>query len=520
MRLVTAAAAILTGVIATAATSHGQQAADAQASIVRVDAGSLAGIQHNDVRMFFGIPYASPPVGDLRWRAPEPVKPWQTTRSAEAFGHACMQPAAVGGIALPPEFADMSEDCLYLNVWAPAPEQGQRLPVMVWIHGSAFMFGAGRGFGIDGTSFAKHGVIVVSMNYRLGLFGHFAHPALTSEDTGSNYAMLDLIAALQWVRRNIAAFGGDPEKVTLAGLSAGGTYGQMLAAMPQARGLFHQVISQSGPMFWGWPSLKEAEQRGVQVMSKLAPAASAQALRALPARAIADATDLNDRMSPRPIIDGKLLPDHPSRLLTAERLNVKKMIVGSTNYEGFVRVMNPAPPTLGDQQLIASLQVSNERVQQLYNPTGKKTPKQIAVDVEGDRSFVVGARYVARAMSKASAAVYEYQFSYVPEVLRARLEAAPHSSDQHFTFNQITSAMMWGQRATAADKAMAETMHGYWISFIKTGDPNGDGRPTWPRYDAAKDILLDLSSTGLIVREKHWKERLDAVEAAVLREIE
>ena len=511
---------MLMGALAIFGIAYGQQTSSDPAPVVRIDAGALAGAEHDGVRTFFGIPYAAPPVGDLRWRGPTSVEPWQGTRSAEKFGHACMQPAAVGGMSLPPEFADMSEDCLYVNVWAPTVKQGPPLPVMVWIHGSGFMFGAGRGFGIDGTSFAKHEVIVVSMNYRLGLFGHFAHPALASEGNGGNYAMLDLLAALQWVKRNIAAFGGDPDRVTLAGLSAGGSYAQMLMAMPQAEGLFHQVISQSGPLFWGWPTLQEAEQRGIRALSQLAPSANATALRALPARAIADSTDLNDHASPRPIIDGKLLPDHPARMLTVKRLNAKRMIVGTTNYEGFVRAMSPAPPSLGDQQLIDSLHLSNERVLQLYDPTGKKTPKQIALDVEGDRSFVAGARYVARAVSKAGATAYEYQFSYVPEVLRARLDAAPHSSDQHFTFNQITSAMLWGQRASATDKAMAEAIHGYWVSFIKTGDPNGEGRPTWPRYEATKDPLLELAVAGPIVRENHWKARLDAVEMALLQEME
>jgi para-nitrobenzyl esterase len=499
--------------------THSQALGERNGPTIRIESGELIGVQNEAVRSFLGIPYAAPPVGQLRWQAPHPVEKWQGVRSAQSFGPACMQPATIGGMPLPKEFTPMSEDCLYLNVWTPANTK-ERLPVLFWIHGSGFMFGAGRGFGIDGSSFAKNGVVVVSLNYRLGLFGQFAHPALKSETAGSNYALLDLLAALRWVKQNIASFDGDPNQVTIGGLSAGASYSAMLLTLPEAKGLFHQVISQSGPLFYNWPTLDQAEQRGAQALEKALPSATAQALRALPADVIAMATDLNDLRSPRPIIDRKVLRDHPARMLAAGRFNARRVMVGSTNYEGVMRAMSPTPPSLSDEQLIATLGMQPERIQELYDPPKHKTPKQIAVDIEGDRTFTVGARYLARAMTQAGAPAYRYQFSYVPETLRGRLPGASHGSDQHFVFNQIENAMMWGRQATVADKATAQLIHGYWIAFIKSGDPNGERRPKWPRYDTSSDALLEFAASGPTVVERHWKERLDAVEATLLREIE
>lgn len=492
------------------------EAPNSIAPMTRIDSGTLVGSEKDGVRTFFGIPYAAPPIGNGRWRAPQPVASWKAPRNAQQFGSACMQSSTIGGMPLPAEFADMSEDCLFLNVWAPATSGGKRLPVLVWIHGSGFLFGAGRGFGIDGTSFAKHGVIVVSMNYRLGVFGQFAHPALENDGSGGNFALLDLIAALRWVNRNIGSFGGDPAQVTLAGLSAGGTYAQILTANPAAKGLFRQVIVQSGPLFFDWPTLEEARLYGLKTLAAQ-PSATADALRAVPAKDVAAATSYDDAHGPWPIIDGAVIADHPSRLLERATLNAQAMIVGSTSLEGLMRVMSPVPLAVTDRQMIDSLKIDDARIQALYNPTGTKNAKQIATDIDGDRNFGAGARYAARVMSNRGVAVFEYQFSYVPEANRARLAAAPHSSDQHFVFNRIASTM-WGPRASAADKAMAETLHAYWISFIKTGNPNGTGRPEWPRYEKSSDKLLEFATTGPAIREGHWRERLDVAEAALLRE--
>ncbi len=304
------------------------------ADVVRIDSGGLSGVAADDVVSFKGIPFAAPPVGDLRWRPPAPPAPWPGVRAATAYGAVCMQKiSADNGLGPGPA----SEDCLTLNVFTPVGKTGPALPVMVWIHGGGLVNGSGTAALYDGSALARQGVVVVTINYRLGRFGFFAHPALTAEQRGAalaNYGLMDQIAALKWVRRNIARFGGDPGNVTIFGESAGGLSVNRLMMMRQARGLFHKAIVESGAGRERGETLARAEQAGAAFAAKLGVTAPDPAkLRAIPADAIVAAGDLDLIKGEAPILDGVLLTENPSAAFAAGRVARVPYLIGSNSLE-------------------------------------------------------------------------------------------------------------------------------------------------------------------------------------------
>src|SRR5215510_7291041 len=317
---------------------------------VRVEQGLLSGktSTHPEVRIYRDIPYAAPPVGDLRWKAPQPPAHWQGVRQAAESSHACLQvpypaAAALYQAKLPP----LSEDCLYLNIWTAAKSANDRLPVMFWIHGGGFTRGSGTGIAYDGEILARKGAVVVTINYRLGVFGFFAHPGLTAESehhASGNYGLLDQIAALQWVKKNIAAFGGDPGRVTIFGESAGSWAVNALMASPLARGLFHRAIGESGGLFSPMEVLADAEKTGEKLAISLkanqgTPKDVVKALRAIPAEDVLKATDHDIA---RAIVDGFVLPQRVSEIFAQGRQNDVPLLVGNNADEGITLVPQAA----------------------------------------------------------------------------------------------------------------------------------------------------------------------------------
>ena len=483
---------------------------------VAVEGGRLDGRLKDEVKAFRGVPYAAAPVGPLRWRPPQPAPAWTATREAIQFGSDCLQHPL-------PRFIDpgsgqpQSEDCLYLNVWTPAG--GGAHPVMVWIHGGGFTIGSGAMANSDGAALARKGVTVVTLNYRLGRFGFFAHPALTAdhpdEPTG-NYALMDQIAALTWVKRNIAAFGGDPSNVTLFGESAGG--GSVLALMssPAARGLFHKAIVESGGGRDALPTLDRASAdapagyaagQGFAAKAGL-KAPDAAVLRALSAdKVLGDLGFMNNRKRDDyagEMIDGNILTGNPAVIFARGEEAPVPLIIGFNSSE-----LGGAKAFMGGAVKEAAARFGDKEpaLRKLYDPEGGGDG--LATNLLSDLIFVEPARLLARAHAKAGHRTWLYQFSYVAEAKRAKEPGAGHATEIAYVFDTIAAT---NPKATAADRAAAGLTSGYWTSFAARGAPSGT--TTWPRYDIASDTLLDISPAGAAPLSGRTRSRLDFLEAA------
>jgi para-nitrobenzyl esterase len=497
-------------------------AAFAAVDVVKIDSGRVKGVVTGDVVAFKGIPFAAPPTGANRWRAPQPVTPWKGVRPAVAYCADCMQspfPGDAAPLGTPP-----NEDCLYLNVWTPAKRSG-KLPVMVWIYGGGFVNGGSSPSVYDGTAFAKDGVVLVSFNYRLGRFGFFAHPALEKENPAGplgNYAFMDQIAALKWVQRNIAGFGGDPKNVTIFGESAGGFSVLTLLCAPSARGLFAKAIVESGggrtllptpDIKVSRPGLPSAEEAGLafakQVGIEGQDAAALAALRALPADKVVAGLNMMTMMSPTysgPMIDGKLVVEPMENVFREGKQTKVPLIAGANSSEfGFTTAKTM-------DQVFAPFGANQEKAKAVYNPQDLTNVFAVGSLIASDRMFVEPARFTVRVMRAAGQPAYEYRFSYVAESLRGQQKGAPHASEIPFVFNTV--AARYGDKLTASDKAAAQAAHAYWVAFAKTGDPNGAGQPNWPVYDAEKDVLMNFTLDGPVAQADPWKERLDLIEAS------
>ena len=483
---------------------------------VAVDAGTLAGTVETDgVRVFKGIPFAAPPTGNLRWREPQPLAPWTGVRDASDFGDRCQQMPfppyrPIGG-------SGMSEDCLYLNVWS-APDSNKR-PVLVWIHGGGFGYGYSNQAWYDGARFVQKGVVYVSINYRVGVMGFLAHPELTSESpnkTSGNYALLDQIAALQWVRRNIASFGGDPENITIFGESAGAISVSVLTASPLAKGLFQRAIGNSGaglgttvdtlpvrPLPW-------AEKRGV-AFAEAAEARSVSDLRALPAAKIAALGEsapkyLFEPGQFAPNIDGYLLRESPEDTFARGGQNNVALIAGWNLKEGDVFIANSKRRGVckPDWAGVQSVDAFKSQAQKLFGSNAEAFLKLYphASDAEARLSaeFMAGDTIVNYATWKwadlqrrsGKSDVYVYLFSKQPPP-ESPLGVPTHASEIPYAFdNQRMIKWSWND----ADRNVARLMSTYYANFAKSGDPNGPGLPLWPRYDTARPQHVVFDDRG------------------------
>ena len=463
-----------------------------------------------------GIPFAAPPVGGLRWRPPAPVVAWEGVRDAGRAGSICVQ---AGG-----RDVEQSEDCLFLNVWAPAETREPR-PVLYWIHGGGYTGGSGSTAIYDGARLAAEGAVVVTINYRLNVFGFLAHPALSAESphgASGNYGLLDMVAGLEWVRDNIAAFGGDPDRVTIFGESAGGGAVMSVMVMPQSKGLFHRAIAQSNwihgwdrPLQGGAADLTPAEAQGTAVGAALGagdldPAAALAAMRAASADAVLEAAGAGAG-SPflrtghvwAPNVDGWAIPDDPLAMYAGGRQHDVPLVVGMNGNEGSLmtrgfpldgvdafaaHVESVYPDLAGD--LLAHYDVTTETVRDGLD------------HLIHDLYFAGPVRAHARHQS-AVAPVWMYHFTRVPPTPWGETLGAHHAAELVYVFGTLTTSDEGGERPlgltpvgdyTEVDAKLSETMRAYWIRFAATGDPNGPGLPAWPAYRPASDRYLELGA--------------------------
>jgi para-nitrobenzyl esterase len=469
---------------------------------VSIETGMLAGAQVDAARVFRAIPYAAPPVGPLRWAPPAPAKPWAGVRDASADGPACPQVVDPGGRPNGGGYAGpTSEDCLTLDVFAPL--HAAHAPVMVWIFGGGNVAGADSIAPNDGRFFARDGVVLVAMNYRLGALGFFAHPAVTREAGAhaplANYATMDQIAALKWVKRNIAAFGGDPDNVTIFGESAGGQDTLTLMTTPAARGLFQKATVQSGGGWGEAVTLPQAEAAGVALSQSLGlPAdATAEQLRALPADKLIAASG----RTTGPVVDGRLITETAAQGFARGHQAPAPLIIGSNTWEASL-----LPPG-GYADYVAKAPAS---VRAAYP---EQDPAKLAQAMFTDRAMGAPARWFA-AKASAKAGAWLYEFSYVRVVRKGKIPGANHTSENPYVFDIQMIVPNYAAEIVGQDRAVAAFMHSCWVGFAKTGKPACKaGGVAWPPYSPKTDALMDFDSPPTIVA--HYRQaQLDAQQAA------
>jgi len=484
-----------------------------------VGQGALSGAVEGDVAIFKNIPYAAPPVAELRWRAPQPAPSWQGVRDATAYGPTCIQTPGDASSRGPE-----SEDCLTLNIWTPAARAGGKLPVMVWIHGGGFTGGAGSRY--NGTQFAKDGVVLVTINYRLGRFGFFAHPALakTSPDGElADFGLMDQIAALKWVKANIAAFGGDPSNVTVFGESAGAMSVNYLLTSPLARGLFEKAISESGFARTMGRPLAAADGDGVAFADTAGvkgdgPDAAA-ALRALPVATLArDPPSMTADNMIGPIIDGVVAKETVAQAFARGDQARVPAIFGGNSFEASL-----LPDVIKNPDVVLS-RLGDKRAQAvaLY---GGGDPATAAANIVTLSQVIEPDRFEAREDARRRAPAWVYYFSYLPAVLRPQVPGAGHGWEIAYVFDRLTKvdihvppALRYGgvaliPAATPEDEAIAHAMHAYWVAFAKAGYPGSAGGPAWPAVAKDADPVMEFGVGGPAVRSDFKKLELDVFTA-------
>jgi para-nitrobenzyl esterase len=478
----------------------------------RISTGIVEGQVGADgqVRSFIGIPYATPPVGVLRWKPPQPVAPWPGVRKAVDFGPRCMQTRVYSDMVF--RDAGPSEDCLYLNVWAPESHT-HALPVMVWIYGGGFMAGSTSEPRQDGANLTQKGVIVVSMNYRLGIFGFFSHPELTREsgdNASGNYGLLDQVAALHWVQDNIAAFGGDPGNVTIFGESAGSLSVSALMASPLAKGLFRRAIGESGAFFGARHHMRpllEAEQTNVAFAKSAFGTDSIEALRAKPANAVLKAAAAKGAPHFGADVDGYFLPESVQAIFAEGKQAHVPLLAGWNLDEGaYQEIFQKDDPT--PQTYVARIRalygVNADGILKLYPGTTVAEAKRSAQDLAGDRFIAFGTwEWIEWQLKTGESPVYRYRFDETLPPDPADISGEPlatHSAEIEFVFQALASkSLAWRPQ----DYKVSDLMSSYWSNFAKTGDPNGEGLPHWPTYGPEKYEVMHFGADSRAIPDDH-----------------
>jgi para-nitrobenzyl esterase len=449
------------------------------------------------VRVFQGIPFAAPPVGPLRWKAPQPVVKWSGVKPTTKFGPRCMQA---------PLFSDMqfrsdgvSEDCLYLNVWTPAKSASEKLPVLVYFFGGGFVAGDGSEGRYEGASMAAKGIVAVTVNYRLGVFGFFTHPELTKESphhASGNYALLDQNAALQWVQKNIAAFGGDPRKVTIAGESAGSISVSAQMASPLSRDLIAGVIGESGSIMGALSAvpLAQGEEAGTKFAAAL-NSADLAALRAIPAQQLLEAASKPGVPRISPTVDGYLFPESPYALFTAGKQAHVPLLAGWNSEEQSGRGVlgRDAQPTRDNFEK-AVTRLYNDKAKAVlaeYSPASDDEVMQVATDLASDRFIAWSTwKWIDTCAANGGKPVYRYYYSRP----RPGARGAAHSAEIEYAMGNLDTNKVYAW--TDDDRKVSTLMQGYFANFIKTGNPNGNGLPEWPAVKpggAAQYMRIDVN---------------------------
>ncbi|MFT3807798.1 carboxylesterase/lipase family protein [Arenimonas sp.] len=459
-------------------------------ALAETDAGMLEGRGEDGVSVFRGIPYAAPPVGGQRWRAPQAVVPWKGSRSAARFGDACVQDpqlsTANGG-----DPGRVSEDCLYLNVWTPLKKGVRNRPVLVWIHGGALVFGSGAVPLYDGSALAREGIVVVTINYRMGALGFFAHPTVTGQNGPVNFGLLDQIAALQWVQRNIAAFGGDPRQVTIAGQSAGAQSVLALMVSPKAKGLFQRAIAQSP---YGVPSHTRSKAQSVSyavadALGLPGKNAAAAQLRAIPADRFAALKSAEVSLAPSFIVGDEAVPRTILQSFQQDRQARVPLIVGSTDDDGSVLVafgVNPAA-------LVQKLQGAKIALKLSYPDA--KDDAQLGREIGRDLAFTAFVRRIAYLQSQ-RAPTWRYWFSYLAQNQRSGAAGVPHGGEIAYVFGTGDSCRCLDKPFVDKDRERSREVQQRWLAFIRGGPPDGGTLPIWPRDSARRANVLDIGDTS------------------------
>lgn len=472
--------------------------AQKETEAVKTDAGLVSGIINStdDIQIFKGIPFAAPPVGNLRWKAPQPVQSWSGVKKCDTFSASPMQASPAPFSMWSEEFLiqkePISEDCLYLNVWTSSTSFNKKLPVLVWIYGGGFVSGGSNVPIYDGEAMAKKGIVFVSINYRVGIFGFFAHPELTKESphhASGNYGILDQVAALKWVQKNIAAFGGDPENVTIAGQSAGSMSVNVLVASPLAKGLFNKAIAESGASFinsFGSTSLQQAEESGVKTAAAL-NASSIEALRKIPAAELMKAQSTRGV-----IIDGYVLPQPIAAIFAAHKENKVALLTGWNENEG---LMFGAAKKATDFKTQLEQQYPNkaQTALQYYPATNDSIANVSQLNLSRDLIFGLQNYTWANVSATAGNAVYVYRFTRkVPATGEYVKYGAFHTGEVPYAYDNLKFV---NRPWEAVDHTLAAVMSSYWANFVKTGNPNGKGLPEWKSYNTNDKYAMILGST-------------------------
>ena len=498
----------LASVIAASASAAAATAQEGAAEPIQLTSGQVSGVDlDSGVTVYRGIPFAAPPVGDLRWQAPQPAIPWRGVYAADDFGPVCMQRRGRGL---------MSEDCLFLNVWTDADSADEKLPVMVWIHGGGWTSGASSGRTYDGEAFAANGVVLVSVNYRMSGFSFMAHPSLSAESAqgvSGNYGILDHIAALNWVRDNIAGFGGDPANVTIFGESAGGASVYALVATPLAKGLFHRAISEST---WITPTnvthlnrhngvTDSAETRGERaIAAKLEELGQGDGEDLLATMRSMSAEDvLNMPFQVSLVEDGWVYPKSPAEIFAEGSHNVVPLLAGSNDGEGLLFIRP-------DRVFKTVVEQRQARVTEFGDFAGKLLDYYVAdtdagvfeveVDYNTDMWFARPTRELVRAMANTPADSYMYLFT---RNMRDPSRRSPHAMELRFVFNNLPDD------ADVVDQDIAQLMNDYWVQFARTGNPNREGLPAWPLYDVKTALHQEIGAEvkqGSFLRKRELDE--------------
>ena len=464
----------------------------AETGVVKLDSGMISGETDGKIQIFRGIPYAAPPVGELRWKAPQTPQAWTGVRQATKFGPSCPQPQESASYTY-------SEDCLYLNVWTPATQPQAKLPVMFWIHGGGFNFGSTSLPEYEGKNLAAKGVVVVTVNYRLGPLGFLAHPLLDAESasgTSGNYGLLDQIAALKWVQQNITAFGGDPSQVTIFGQSAGSRSVSLLLMSPLAKGLFKGAIAESGGPIIGSEYLSPAfngdkanvGKMGQELARRLGSNQMADVLSDMRTKsaeevvkaAACDTSLFADELFFAPVFDNWVLPDNPRTALREGRVHAVPVITGSTKNEGALYLLQEKEITRQKYQAFFESRFGQSvgQAMEMF-----PAPRDEDIGPAIDKVIAVAAnawpaQLTAQAIERKGMKSYVYQFTRVPQTSLARKAGAHHGVDLAYVFGNMTEAGAYDE----VDRKLSQVVMQYWVNFARTGNPNGEGLPAWPEY--------------------------------------
>ena len=484
----------------------------AQSGIIDTKYGRVEGYREENIRIFKGIPFAAPPVGDLRWKSPQPPAAWKGVKKCTAFSASPIQAEPVPFLCWSKEFiappSPLSEDCLYLNVWTGASSASEKRPVFVWIYGGGFISGSAGCAIYDGLEYAKKGIVFVSINYRVGALGFMAHPELTKEGNGSsgNYGLMDQVAALQWVKENIAAFGGDPSNVTIGGQSAGSISVYSLIASPAARGLFHRAIAESGGIFGSFQmsTLEEGEKTGIALQQRL-HADNLKAMRSLPADSILSASPGMSGLHFGPVRDGVFLPGDFYKAFSEGKFNSVNFLGGWVTDE---------------MTMFGVKKISKEKfIQTVKEEYGDKAEKLIDLLPHADSSEASASMQELRELSFGvtspymmsrynSRPVYSYEFSHVPaEKPGFPNYGAFHTADVPYALDNLHT---WDRPWRASDYSTEKSMSAYFIQFIRTGDPNVAGLPRWEPYKTGMTLEIGDSISQ---RKNLYREVLETIQA-------